>query len=863
FFLLGFICLHMISVGFVTDAKLVGHMMSEAGCWQKEKKKPRIRSFVTCDDPKGVVECRTIRKSKTESQKVEGKVESTRIPKFLNRSLSCKEGREEMVSRKGTSEEFHIPSSFQLVEVSRGAQKLNHVIDSWSKGMSFEGQSKDIAKDLLKGALDLQESLVMLGKLQEASKYMAKLKTRQKDEVPIERTTSNRFGNDNYQMGSQNPRLSVDGSSRDCYEELREVIRDNFARQNILPNGSLEHKAFSNRKKLDLSPDMPSTSSSRSSRAFSRDFTFSDCSSSSKVPEEKAKGSNLIAKLMGLEEIPLRPLQPVPRKQLERDKILKQRRPFFDIDMPKERKPEFVVRKLDHERMSLDEIIEVMQFKGLRKSSKHQTYYPNASHLEKGLSYDAPPIVLMKPSRPALGAEELRTRTSVPKEGLGNDEMRSWKLKEEVPFKIREHSSGALNSHEMRKKLPLEETPIKKIRQEKGVKDSQEVLAKQEDKVARIKKRSSLNKMRASVPVSPKPEKATTPKKVDKIQKVILGGINAVKLEKEKSTKTDGQGKIISTKKKPEKGTNITRNHIPQQKSSTSNSILKRATSSISQNSRDQKEIVKNEKPVCQILVESTGLKDDDMQNDLTCNTESQMEIPSTKPAMQFLTEEEPDASEILSKDNCGNHRSSLFEAPPLTTQHESSTGSLEEAHSDILHNITDSKCCETRTNLLLSSPSFLNHAGELFDINEYEPLVLQTTGLYGSGSADSKLFLDCANELLEHRSLRQTRSMNLLLQNATWKSRFYISKDQLAGEVRKGIENLRSYGKLAAERPPADTVYAMLERDIWCKGMEGGAWDFGWSDGYTVAEVEIVVADLDKLVLSELLEEVFKEHVL
>jgi len=130
------------------------------------------RSFVTCDDSKGVVNCKTIKKSRTGSQQMDHKNESQRTRKNSNTAMAYYMEREDMVS-KGFTEEVHSPSSFQVMEVSRGAQKLNQMIDSWSKGVIFDGQSKDIAQDLLKGALDLQESLVMLGKSQEASLYMS------------------------------------------------------------------------------------------------------------------------------------------------------------------------------------------------------------------------------------------------------------------------------------------------------------------------------------------------------------------------------------------------------------------------------------------------------------------------------------------------------------------------------------------------------------------------------------------------------------------------------------------------------------------------------------------------------------------
>ena len=49
----------------------------------------------------------------------------------------------------------------------------------------------------------------------------------------------------------QNPRLSVDGSTRDCFKELREVIRESFARQNLLTKVYNEEKAHSAAKNYE------------------------------------------------------------------------------------------------------------------------------------------------------------------------------------------------------------------------------------------------------------------------------------------------------------------------------------------------------------------------------------------------------------------------------------------------------------------------------------------------------------------------------------------------------------------------------------------------------------------------------------
>ncbi|KAG5225686.1 plastidic glucose transporter [Salix suchowensis] len=252
------------------------------------------RSFVTCDDPKGVVECGTIRKSKSGSHRMEHKIITQKAQKKNSKTdLAAVAENKELLS-KGIVEEYCSPSSFQLLEVSRGAQKLNQTISSWSKGLSYDGQSKDIAKDLLKGALDMQDSLLVLGKLHEASHYMAQLK-RQKEklkrgknnDVGAEMMSSHQFGDLHCQTGFQKPLLSAGGSSKDFIDELKKAVADSLGRQNLLPNRTTREKTFSDRRRRDSSSDVPSTSSSHSSVAHS---------------SEEGKSPNLIAKLMGLKK---------------------------------------------------------------------------------------------------------------------------------------------------------------------------------------------------------------------------------------------------------------------------------------------------------------------------------------------------------------------------------------------------------------------------------------------------------------------------------------------------------------------------------------------------------------------------------
>ncbi|KAI4347111.1 hypothetical protein L6164_007957 [Bauhinia variegata] len=221
------------------------------------------RSFLTCDDPKGVVECGTIKRVKSSGQKMEDKTKNRRTAKNSDTCLPNKADKQEMAPKgKSPLEKSHDQSCLQLMEVSRGAERLNIMIDSWSRDLRHDGGSENIAKDLLKGALDLQESLVMLQKLQEASQDTARLKSKQNEKNETERVRidtkfidtrhADKCSDQSYPMGFQRPRFSAD-ASRNSTEELKEVIRSSLIRQNLLPSTSTEG--------LDSASEILSTSS--------------------------------------------------------------------------------------------------------------------------------------------------------------------------------------------------------------------------------------------------------------------------------------------------------------------------------------------------------------------------------------------------------------------------------------------------------------------------------------------------------------------------------------------------------------------------------------------------------------------------
>ncbi|CAH1426364.1 unnamed protein product [Lactuca virosa] len=681
------------------------------------------RSFVTCEDPRGVIEGKTIRISKTDPTKT------------LKNSKEKEKEKEKMSSSKA-------PSSYELVEVKNGAQKLNEAIDSWSNGGHFRSQPKDIAKDLLKGALDLQESLMMLGKLQEAS-CMTKLKKKQEksSEVLVGKINSDRFESfQSYDMGFEKQRKSENGSSKDCYSELRDVIRDGLSKQNLLPNKSFQESAFSGERKLQLSPDMASTSSSRSSSMVysTHEFTSSE-SLSSRATEDKSKGSNLIAKLMGLDEFPSKPVPSTSINKLKSSKM----RPFFDVDLPNGKKPNFFAQKMDREHMTLDEIIKMVQTKGLLRSNKREI---KQKRFEDD---DVPPIVLMKPQK-----------------GKGN-----------VNVNVNTNS-------------------IRKLHQEK---------AKAEEKAMKSREKSGCNKQKGCVQGVMKQErKQEMEKKIDKIQK-IPPQLKKKQVENVKLTNSDSKNDSLKPKKK-----------------ALTNPITKRISSSglSSNKSSNQKKNVKLEKVVNKVNEPSSTIIHEVLQIDSPKEQEIQdSEVTRNDPEETGVSDVNQPKDEILKTTN----------------------------------SFQDSKILKTESNIqdfeILKTVSSFQNSEILKTIGSFQDFEPTNFGL----------FQDCVNEFLEHENRRKNPWLTISMLASR---NCGLEEDELMREIVKGVENLRNYSKFSNESSNGDTVYEFLERDL-CLNKMGGTWSSGWKDGCTLDEVEEAVLDLEKIVLSKLIDDMLMELVL
>ncbi|KAI3992648.1 hypothetical protein MKX01_007970 [Papaver californicum] len=939
---------------------------------QDSLKSAVYRSLVSCDDPNGVAENETIRKSK----KRHNMISTTRMRTTTPRNDSYTgEDRNERVLLPQQTAAASQSSSHQLLEVSRGAQNLNHMIDSWSNESTMNGQhSDDIARDLLRGALDLQDSLIMLCKMQEASKYMSQLKKKHElqiqefDEVGIgrgysgrfgvgrvdsgrfgiekvdsgrfgvekvdsgrfgvervdsgrygvervdsgrfdsgrfgvERVDSGRFGVERVDSGRytekayrgsiENSRLSAGGSLKNCSAELKKVIRDNLSRQNWLPVSSNEENVS-----LNSVSDVPTTSSSQSSTVLSNDFASVDSSLSSTGTQKKAKSRSVIAKLMGLEDFPLEPVQLAP-KQSDYEKDLISQRPISDIEKPKAMNPYFVSRNSDPER-TLQEIIETMQFKGILQSkSKSLSHFPKKSFPKHLLIDDEmPPIVIIKPMRfPSREAKRFSQEegaslcykgksrrmedqrsvqdlvTEEPKVILEELEVTEGKVSEVVA-----KDQEVLNSKTMSGGMEAKgETRARKVIREDGNLLSKQILKKPRPKTPEM---ASTHKTKdSSVAPGPKIEKIekTNNNKVGKIQQTLPTKRKPMQKEIAKAStpaRSLEHVRATSTKvRKVENGSTVTRDRIHHQQSTIPNPVLQRSIKPAPANATDQKKKLRTRKAkprrdsLLDALITNTSQCKDETNKIHQADSLSSVSTStrtSTDNQQSTGRDDELEAAKVHIRDFKHEEKTVPCEVTLQIDEPSTDISSSEEAKQDFDQKKAIPLPEINMKEFYLSSASFVNYAEDLFGFNVNQPMVLQTTSFEDVGMIKSRLFLDCANELMEHKSCWNSQSRHPLIRTNLAISGAVISLDGLVEENCNEMEILESYGKVDVDSiVPVDKLHKMLEIDLKRKEMLGnGGWDLGWTRGFSVDEADHMIGKVENEVLSELIDEFITELI-
>ncbi|XP_017697198.2 uncharacterized protein LOC103702750 [Phoenix dactylifera] len=226
-----------------------------------------------------------------------------------------------MSGKRNLTDQYPFLSHQQISEISKGVQKLNKILEICSNGPKFNRNSIELGRELLRGAVDLEGSLRMLVNLLEASdhmvgsqgKHVRLLKDKDEDESSSNTTSRKKSVN--------RPRFSSDGFQEQNILALSYPRKSKTATDSNKgsPNPSMQFT--SHRKSLSCGPGFrPDAQFSGITSSIREEPRSTSSGNNSSTPEtikqlgskgspacEKVRIPNVVAKLMGLEELPVPP----------------------------------------------------------------------------------------------------------------------------------------------------------------------------------------------------------------------------------------------------------------------------------------------------------------------------------------------------------------------------------------------------------------------------------------------------------------------------------------------------------------------------------------------------------------------------
>ncbi|OIT04063.1 PREDICTED: uncharacterized protein LOC109224900 [Nicotiana attenuata] len=239
----------------------------------------------------------------------------TFLHQFGQRSMdiSKMERRTSIDKYQAPNSQFPSVSHVHINEVSKGIQKLNQILRACSNGLNFDKNSVEVGTELLKGAMDLEESLRMLVNLQEASDHMIKPQSKSRitllDEDEEGDNSIVKIGD---QKQVERPRFSFDKPSKNSYI-TKETTKNDIKQRLMALTYPDETPKLHEKQPLGPKKLVAHIRSASCAPDF-KNLDQKNQSSGTKAGSEKGRISNVIAKLMGLDELPAKEDNKASRK---------------------------------------------------------------------------------------------------------------------------------------------------------------------------------------------------------------------------------------------------------------------------------------------------------------------------------------------------------------------------------------------------------------------------------------------------------------------------------------------------------------------------------------------------------------------
>jgi len=190
----------------------------------------------------------------------------------------------------------------QINEISKGAHKLNQILRACSNGVNMDTYSIQFAKELLQGAIDLEESLRMLVDLQNNSQFM--ITSQKKNRITLLEEDNDDNDDTGTEMQLTRPTFSFDIHTTQNTQQLGKAI---FMQGPITLTSSKEGSNSNNENKTvkkQVSQKRSTKTSSISTSGIKNVNAISEGKNLTASNPEKGRIPNVIAKLMGLDILP-------------------------------------------------------------------------------------------------------------------------------------------------------------------------------------------------------------------------------------------------------------------------------------------------------------------------------------------------------------------------------------------------------------------------------------------------------------------------------------------------------------------------------------------------------------------------------
>ncbi|XP_042437974.1 uncharacterized protein LOC122023746 [Zingiber officinale] len=730
------------------------------------------------------------------------------------RNPTTKKGKEEEEEEEEAKKAlaYRNSSDFQLMQVSREAQKLTQMIDSWSMARHVAGRSEFFTEDLLRGAVGLQESLGMLKKLQDTSKKMSRTSNNPKQEVftkkgtemPPQELSFEGFRVGDYRRRHHEPQPSSDDFSRNCMEELKQVIKESLYKDNILSDDDKNSSSRSMRY---------GTISSLEDKCLNTEVHYSS------GQPKKARSSNLVAKLMGLEEASSKTIQPISKEEKDFVSLM---RPRFDVEMPKTRKSHFLVQTNAQEDNGPDDFIETKHLKGLLKRSQiggkglEPTFF-GTKELEQCRTSlqridQLPPIVIMKPLH--LHHRNTSVQNELPEKAL-------------IQERIQEIKLGQVNN-----RLDYCKHTLAEKQEQKEFKHMEKDVAE-------------------TLPYYVTP--SVYSKRIKK--KVIVS--HRLNDEEKKPSR-------LSVKQQEEKGLQSTRikmlvqaKHNGETQHPDLGSHYRVVAKSITDSSRDKtKSQVKATRRAAMTVaaIEDKQCYDNDTAIKY-CIQVNDVPKPVGGSNSSKLVEQMKKVKNSLNSDNLNEDHKAI----PRTYQEERNSKFTEVIRPPGYKKVgVEASIGDDLKSAFLSSQSFLSCVKNLFSVDATRPINYLKQSTNSDRKVDPpKLYLDVSEELMARKYNQLKYTIHPLLQTQPWGRITYLSIDKLVEEVGNGISKLISYNDVNGVDAGEGSLHIRLERELMPKNtVINSAWDIGWEWWICLEEADKVVDEVSKQIFSRLVED-------